>query len=76
MGAVRDGYGLDWAEGDTQFSVLAPQSSKGFTLIELIITISIIVILAGSCFHVSGSIRSRQKRRRWSRWRARCRVHW
>lgn len=41
---VREELGVS---GTSQSSILAPQSSKGFTLIELIVVIIIIVLLAG-----------------------------
>jgi len=41
---VREELGVS---GTSQSSILAPQSSKGFTLIELIVVIIIIVVLAG-----------------------------
>lgn len=48
LGAEGEGCDMPRAAGLTQLSVLSPQSSKGFTLIELIVVIAIIVILTGA----------------------------
>jgi len=46
-GVEDTGCKVHQAEGLTQSSILNPRSSKGFTLIELIVAITIIVFLMG-----------------------------